>query len=103
MNESLLEKFEEGGGERIRRCPGRDTNDSWGAIFPEIDEAVRAIASVSLWVGTQEGVLGEWGRGNPEDREDDRVIEYRRVIEEMDRHFKRRVSIQSFGLSWIVS
>lgn len=103
MNKALLEKFEEEGGERIQKSGGRNTDAPWGAVFPGTDEAVRAIASVSLWVGTQEGVLNEWRRGSPEDREDDRVIEYRRVIQEMDRHLKRRVSIQSFGLSWIVS
>ena len=37
MHEPLLEKFEEGGGERIQKPEGHNLDGVWGAIFPGMD------------------------------------------------------------------
>ena len=98
MHEPLLEKFEDEGGERIQRSGGHNTEDSWGSVFPGIDEAVRAIASVSLWVGGQKSVLEERRGCRPL-----RNCRDHQELRDMEMHLEHRISIQSFGLSWIVS
>lgn len=97
MDAFLIEKFEEEGGERIKGYDALNTEDAWGAEFPGIDEAVRAIASVAMTVAEEHSHYEGSEGGSDEDRNE------HLALAEVAKYLASRLSLQSYGLGWVVS
>lgn len=97
MDAFLIEKFEEEGGQRTEKQARPGSDDIWGAEFMEREQAIRAIARVSSQIGAAVERLDthEFGRaGERQIRED---------LENAEKYLGQSLSIQSYGLGWIVS